>query len=273
MTRSPIQRAPPVTLLAAGLLGVLLLAAVLAPRLAPHDPRHAVPEDQLQSPSAAHPFGTDYLGRDVFSRVLFGGRRTLGMALLAAGVTLLPGLAVGVVAGAGKHAAGPGPWLDAGLMVVMDALLAFPHLLLALVMVALLGSGTTQIALAVGVAGLPAYARVTRAAVIEGLARPHLIGARAIGAGWGGVVWRHVLPGIAPTLLAFAGVTLSWAILNSAALTFLGYGGDISAPDWGVMLADGRAVYRVAPWVVIAPGAALSLTVLAINLLLNGSRR
>ncbi len=252
---------------AVSLLGVIVLLSGLAPWLAHYDPRQANTEEQFRSPSERYLFGTDLLGRDVFSRVLYGGRRTLGVALLTLGVTLLPGLVIGLVAGY------TGRWIDGALMMLMDALLAFPSLLLALSLVALLGHGMAQIALAVGIAGIPGYARVTRAAVLEARVMPFVEGARAIGARPQGIMWRYILPTITPPLLAFAGVTLSWALLNSAALMFLGYGGDISAPDWGVMLADGRQVFRTAPWVAIAPGVALSLTVFGINLLASGLNR
>lgn len=260
----------PPLILALTLLGGIVLMSALAPWLATHDPRDTQPDDQFLPPSQGYLLGTDLLGRDVFSRVLYGGQRALMIALLTMGVTLLPGLLIGLVAGYG------GRWLDALLMTLMDALLAIPGLLMALALVALFGYGLPQIALAVGIAGIPAYARVTRAAVIEARALPFVEGARAIGAQAPGILRRHILPAVAAPLLAFAGVTLSWAILNSAALMFLGYGGDISAPDWGVMLRDGRQAFRVAPWVALAPGAALSLTVFAINLLassLNGYRR
>jgi peptide/nickel transport system permease protein len=252
---------------AAGLLGVIVLLSVLAPWLARYDPREADTAAQFQSPSERYLFGTDLLGRDMFSRVLYGGRRTLGVALMTLGVTLLPGIVIGLAAGYA------GRWIDGSLMTLMDALLAFPSLLLALSLVALLGNGMVQIALAVGIAGIPGYARVTRAAVLEARVKPFVEGARAIGARPEGILWRYILPTIMPLLLAFAGVTLSWALLNSAALMFLGYGGDISAPDWGVMLADGRQVFRIAPWVAIAPGMALSLTVFGINLLASGLNR
>ncbi len=251
-------------LVAGVLLSLIVLMVALAPWLATHDPRRAKPVDQLQAPSRTYLFGTDLLGRDVFSRVLYGGQNTLRIAALTLAITVGPGLLIGITAGYA------GWWIDAGLMMLMDVLLAFPSLLLALAMVALLGSGTEQIALAVGIAGIPAYARVTRAAVLEARTRLYIEAARGLGAGPGGILWRHVIPSVLPTLLAFAGVTLSWAILNSATLLFLGYGGDISAPDWGVMLADGRQAFRTAPWVAAAPGAALSLTVFAINLLASG---
>jgi peptide/nickel transport system permease protein len=264
-----VNKLPNIRLMVAGaLLGVIVLASALAPWLASHDPRQATPEVQFQPPSEDYLFGTDLLGRDVYSRVLYGGRRTLGIALLTLGITLLPGLLIGLVAGyAGRR-------IDRALMTLTDALLAFPNLLLALALVALLGNGMAQIALAVGIAGIPAYARVTRALVLEARVLPFVESARAIGVRSRGILWRHILPTIASPLLAFAGVMLSWALLNSAALMFLGYGGDISAPDWGVMLADGRQVFRIAPWAAFAPGMALSLTVFAINLLassLNGT--
>lgn len=252
------------------LLGMIAGLALCAPWLATHDPRRAMPEDQYQNPSTAHLLGTDQLGRDVFSRVLYGGRSTLSMAALAVAVTLGPGSVIGLAAGYA------GRWIDRALMACMDALLAVPSLLLALALIAVLGSGMVQIALAVGVAEIPAYARVTRAAVLEARALPHIEAARSIGARAPGILWRHILPVILPTLLAFAGVMLSWAILNGAALMFLGYGGDITAPDWGVMLSDGRQVFRTAPWAAFAPGVALSLTVFGVNLLagsLNGPPR
>jgi len=253
----------PRLVVALGVLGLIALVSIGAPWIASHDPRAAAPENQLLEPSGEYLFGTDLLGRDVFSRVVYGGRRTLGVALLTAGITLAPGIAIGLAAGYA------GRWLDWALMSVMDALLAFPSLLLALALVTVFGSGVVQIAFAVGIAGIPAYARVVRAAVLEARAVPYVDAARAIGARPAGILARHVVPAIATPLLSFAGVTLSWAILNSAALMFLGYGGDVAAPDWGVMLADGRESFRTGPWVAVAPGMALSLTVFAINLLGN----
>lgn len=158
-------------------LGVLIaLLSVLAPLLATHDPRATSPQAQLQSPSREHLLGTDLLGRDVYSRVLYGGRRTFGVALLTALITLGPGLLIGAMAGFA------GGWIDTLLMTLLDALLAVPPLVLALALVTLLGSGSVQIAVAVGIAGIPPYGRVTRAAVLEARSRPFVEAARAIGA-------------------------------------------------------------------------------------------
>jgi peptide/nickel transport system permease protein len=244
-----------------GLLGGILIVTLLAPWLTPYDPREAEPEAQFEPPSSHHPFGTDLLGRDVYTRVLYGGQRTLGMGALAILVTLIPGALIGLVAGYA------GRWIDWALMTLLDALLAFPSLLLALSLLAVFGSGIHQIAIAVGIAGIPPYARVTRAAVLEARTRPFVEASRAVGARPAGILWRHVVPTVLPPMLAFAGVSLSWALLNGAALVFLGYGGDISAPDWGAMLADGRQAFRTAPWVAAAPGIMLSLTVFAITTL------
>ncbi len=253
--------------LAVALLGAIVLVTLLAPWLATHDPRRAMPEDQLRPPSHGHLLGTDLLGRDVFSRVLYGGRRALMIAGIALLVTAPPGLLIGAAAGYA------GRWLDAALMALVDALLAFPALLLALALVTLLGDGLTQIAVAVGIAGIPGYARVVRAAVLEARARPFVEAARSLGAAPPGIVWRHVVPTILPPVLAFTSVTLSWAILNGAALAFLGYAGDLSAPDWGIMLADGRATFRTAPWIALAPGVAISALIFALNLLGGGLAR
>ena len=248
-------------------LGIIVALSALAPLLARNNPRYTGAGAPFEGPSWTHPLGTDLLGRDVASRVLYGGRRTLALALLTIAVTFVPGAAVGLLAGYFRG------WLDIALMLLMDALLAFPSLLMALALVAVLGSGPVQIALAVGVAGIPGYARVTRAAVLEARSRPFVEASRAAGARPGWILLRHVAPNIAPTLLSFAAVTLSWAILNSAALMFLGYGGDIGAPEWGVMLSDGRYGFRSAPWAAVAPGVALSLTVFAINLLGSDTSR
>ena len=251
---------------AAALL-LIVLAAALAPVLTAADPMAANPPEANLPPSPAHLLGTDQFGRDVWSRTLWGGQRTLSVALLSTAIAIAPGLLLGLVAGYWGGA------LDRALMALMDALLAFPGLLLAMALVALTGYGPQQIALAVGVAGAPAYARVARAAVLEARAMPYVEAARAVGARRARVITRHILPNIGGALVAFAAVTFSWSLLNAAALNFLGLGGSISAPDWGIMLADARAAFRVAPWIGAAPGLAITLTVLAANALAEGWQR
>jgi peptide/nickel transport system permease protein len=172
---------------------------------------------------------------------------------------VLPGIALGLLAAGGSRL------VDHLIGTVLNALLAIPGLLLALVVVTLLGAGPLPIALGVGFALIAQYARLTRAALLAARAMPYVDAARALGASEWTVSVRHVLPNAAPTLLAFAGVTFGYSILNSAALSFLGLSGDLGAPDWGAMLYDARVTFRVAPWVSIAPGAAISLLVFAAN--------
>lgn len=251
----------------AALLLLIALASALAPALTDADPMAADPPGANLPPSAEHLLGTDQFGRDVWSRTLWGGRRTLAVALLSAAVAIAPGLLIGLAAGYG------GGLLDHALMGAMDALLAFPTLLLAMALVALFGYGPAQIALAVGLAGIAPYARVTRAAALEVRAAPYVEAARALGAGRVRVVAWHILPNVGATLVAFGAVTFSWSLLHAAALNFLGLGGSISAPDWGIMLADARQAFRTAPWIGAAPGLAITLTVLAANALAEGWQR
>lgn len=240
------------------LAGIVLLV-LFAPLISPADPRHAVPTDALQPPSQAHPLGTDQLGRDVLSRTLWGGRTTLGVAAAATAITILPGLAIGLLAGY------TGGWVERLLMGLMDTLLAFPNLLLALSIVSLTGTGNMQIAIAVGITGLPAYARMARTAVKELRHALFVEAARSLGADHRQILRAHILPNVLDALLSFAGISLSWAILNGSALAFLGFGGDPATPDWGAMLNEGRAAFRIAPWIGFPPGIAIMITIFAIN--------
>lgn len=240
-----------------GLLVVIVGLSLLAPLVAPYDPLRVV-DTALLSPRVDYLFGTDTLGRDVLSRTLWGGRQTLGVALLATLLAIFPGLAIGLVAGFFSKS-------DRLLMAGLDVLLAFPALLLALAIISLIGTGPGQVALAVGIAGLPVYARVTRTAVHGIRSALYIDAAVAIGASPGRILVWHILPNVSHILMGFAAVSLSWAIMNSAALAFLGFSGDPSTPDWGVMLTEGRNVFRVAPWIAIPAGTAITLTVFAVN--------
>jgi len=238
-----------------GLVGM----SVLGPKIAPYGPLDEAGAS-LQPPDWQHPFGTDLAGRDVWSRVLNGAGRTLLIAALATACAALPGTALGLSAGY------LGGWLDSALMLLTDALLAVPSLLVAMCVIALTGYGPGQIALATGIAGLPPYIRIARATAQNVRHQLYIEAARSLGARTPGIIVRHILPNARRPLIAFGLVTLSWAILNSAALHFLGFGGDPSLPEWGAMLADARQVYRIAPWVALGPGLALMLTLAGINL-------
>ena len=189
---------------------------------------------------------------------------TLGMGLLALAVAVGLGLPAGMVAGTF------GGRTEGVLMRLVDALLAFPSLLLAMAVVALMGPGVGSVAVAVGLAAAPAYARVARSAALEVRAQPYVDAARALGSSEWRVLVRHVLPNAAPPLVAFAATQLGWVLLNGAALNFLGLGAPPGTPEWGAMLAEGRGYLRDAPWVSTFPGLALTLTVLAANLVGDG---
>ena len=189
---------------------------------------------------------------------------TLGMGLLALAVAVGLGLPAGMVAGTF------GGQTEGVLMRLVDALLAFPSLLLAMAVVALMGPGVGSVAVAVGLAAAPAYARVARSAALEVRAQPYVDAARALGGSEWRVLVRHVLPNAAPPLVAFAATQLGWVLLNGAALNFLGLGAPPGTPEWGAMLAEGRGYLRDAPWVSTFPGLALTLTVLAANLVGDG---
>ncbi len=237
---------------------VVVTLALLAPALAPADPMQTG-EAQLQPPGGDHLLGTDLLGRDVLSRALYGGRRTLLIAVLATVFAVAPGALLGLVAGT------LGGRLDALIVMLLNALLAFPSLVLALVVLTLLGAGLLPLAAATGMAQVASYARVTRSAVIGVRSMGYVEAAHAAGATRLHVVSNHILPNIRVTLLAYAGVVFSYSILNGAALTFLGLGGEPGTPDWGVILAEGRTAFRVAPWIGLAPGVAITITVWAVN--------
>jgi peptide/nickel transport system permease protein len=241
------------------ILGVIVLSVAVAPLLAPHDPMQTDTSATLQPPGATHWMGTDRLGRDVFSRLLYGGQRTVAMAAGATAIAVIIGLVIGGIAGTA------GGLIDRAIMGLIDALLAFPALLLALVVVTLMGQGALSVSVAVGIALIAQYARVTRSAVLAVRDMPYVEAARALGASRWRMATRHILRNAAPTLLAFAGVTFSYSLLNSGALSFLGLSGDLGVPDWGAMLFDGRMTFRSAPWLSLAPGLAISSVVLAVN--------
>jgi ABC-type dipeptide/oligopeptide/nickel transport system permease subunit len=240
------------------------LVALAAPLLAPAGPIAADTSRVLLPPGPGAPLGTDALGRDVLVRLVWGGRQTLGMGLAARALTVGLGLPAGLVAGFF------GGWIEALLMRLADALLAFPGLLLAMAVVAILGPGAGAVTVAVGLAAAPAYARVARSATLEVRVQPYVEAARAIGCSEWRILVTHVLPNAVVPLVAFAAAQLGWVLLNGAALNFLGLGVSPGVPEWGAMLAEGRGYLRDAPWASLFPGLALTLTVLAANLAGDG---
>lgn len=260
--RSLLQQ--PITLIALAWLLLIGMGAVLAPHLSTIDPMAIDTSQELLSPEPDHLLGTDDLGRDMMTRLLWGARRTLGMGLVALSVAVGLGLPAGLVAGVF------GGRIDALLMRLVDAMLAFPGLLLAMVVVALLGRGIGPIAIAVGLSSAPAYARLTRSVTVEVKEQPYVEAAQAVGCNTWRIALRHVLPNAAPSLIAYAATRLGRVLLHGSAFNFLGLGVRPGTPEWGVMLADGQRYLRDAPWISTFPGLALSLTVLAATLVGNG---
>jgi len=261
--RRPLSRRPAI-LAALAWLGLAVLGVALAPLLTHVSPLTADPTRVLLPPGCANLLGTDFLGRDMLTRLLWGGRWTLQMGTLALAVAVGLGLPVGLTAGS------LGGRTDVVLMRLVEALLAFPGLLLAMVTVAVLGTGLTPVAVAVGLAAAPPYARVTRSVALEVRGQPYIEAARAVGCTPWRIAVRHILPNAAPSAIAFAATQLGWILLNGAALNFLGLGVPPGTPEWGMMLADGRGYLRDAPWASVFPGLALTLTVLAANLVGDG---
>jgi len=238
----------------------LLIVAVLsfsADVIAPYDPM-TTSTHSLQAPSFVHPLGTDNLGRDVLSRLLYGGQNTLLTAAIASLIALIPGVSLGLLTGLAPR------WVDDILQIGINTLLAFPGFVLALIIITLTGRGTESIALAVGVSQVALVAQVTRGVVKVVATQDYIISAQAIGASWAHIVRVHVLRGSAPALMAYSGVVFSYSILNATALYFLGLG-PLGVPDWGVMLAEGRIHVEYAPWIAFYPGLAITLTVFVVN--------
>ena len=238
---------------------LVLGMSLAAPIIAPYDPMRTTAGPALHPPNSEHLLGTDLLGRDVLSRVLYGGRRTLSIAGLATLTAVMMGLPPGLSAGM------LGRRVDQIIMVVNNSMLAIPPLVIALVVLTLWGQGMIQLALATGIAQIPAFVQVTRSATIIVRSANYIEGAQAIGATRLYIAVNHISPNIRPTLLSYTGVTFAYTIINSAALSFLGLGGDPGVPDWGVIVAEGRQAFQAAPWIAIAPGLMIVITVMAVN--------
>ena len=247
------------------LIGFLVLAA-LAPVLAPYDPLEQALYNRLSPPSLSHPFGTDDFGRDILSRVIYGSRISLRIGVVAVVIALVIGAAIGLVAGYW------GGVLDQVLMRAMDLLLAFPSILLAIGIVAVLGPGLENAMLAIGIVAVPQYARLVRASALSVREMDYVQAARALGAGDMRILFVAVLPNCLTPLIVQATLGLATAILDAAGLSFLGLGAQPPTPEWGAMLSQGRELIMRAPWVLTFPGLAIFGMVLAFNLFGDGLR-
>jgi peptide/nickel transport system permease protein len=240
---------------------VAVVVAVAAPQLAPHNPLKQNLGSTLAGPSRAHPLGTDNVGRDVLSRVIRGTRISLVAGFVSVAIATVAGSLIGLFAG--YH----GGRVDGIAMRLMDAVLSFPPLVLALALGAVLGADLTGVLIALGVVYTPTFARLMRGQVLTIRSREYIEAARALGAPGAMIAWRHVLPNAATPIVVQASLSVAFAILAEASLSFLGLG--VQPPDasWGSMINAGRGYLRQAPWIVFGPGAALFVTVLGLNFL------
>jgi len=245
-----------------GFLMLLLIAtALLAPRIAPYPYDKLNPTQSLQPSSWQHLFGTDKLGRDMFSRVVFGAQLALQIGITALIIASGGGLLIGLASGYFKG------WLDRALMGLVDLMLSFPPVLLALIIMYALGPGSGSLILAVGLSPVPGFARLIRGQVFSISAKDYVLAAQAIGASPSRIMLRAILPNVLNPVIVLGTVLFPEAILAGAGLSFIGLGAQPPSPDWGVLLLEGRAYLTEAPWLVNFPGLAILLVVLGSNLL------
>ncbi|GGB54027.1 ABC transporter permease subunit [Virgibacillus dakarensis] len=245
---------------------ILILTAIFAPMIATHNPIEQNIIDRYQAPSSDHLLGTDELGRDIFSRIVHGSRISIQIGVIAVGIALIVGVLLGGIAGYF------GRWVDQIIMRIIDIMMAFPSILLAIALVAVLGPSLRNAMIAVGIVGVPQFARIVRSAVLSVKETEYVEAARAIGAKHGRVLMQHVLPNCLAPIIVQTTLSIGTAILDAAGLSFLGLGAQPPTPEWGAMLSDGRAALQNAPWVVAFPGIAIFFVVLGFNLFGDGLR-
>jgi peptide/nickel transport system permease protein len=253
------------------IIGFVIVMALTAPFVAQQHPDangtfKIFPRDNKQPPSLAHLMGTDALGRDMLSLVIYGSRVSLLVGVFAVGFAILLGAFLGAISG---YAGGR---LDNVIMRLMDIMLAFPSILLALAIVVIIGPGLFNAMLAVGVVSIPTYARITRATVLAESNRDYVLSARAVGAGPQRILWRHIMPNALSPLIIAASLGIATAILDAAGLGFLGLGAQPPTPEWGLLLSRNRSHIFTSPWMVFFPGISIMFLVLGFNLLGDGLR-
>jgi peptide/nickel transport system permease protein len=245
---------------------LLILIAVLAPLIAPYDPTKTSFTMVRKAPSWAHWFGTDEVGRDILSRIIFGARASLSAGLVSVGIAVGAGVPLGLLAG---YAGG---WIDAIISRVVDAMLAIPFLILAIALAAFLGPSLSNAMIAIGVTATPVFIRLTRGQTLGAKVEDYVEAARAVGNPHWRIALRHVLPNIVPPLLVQASLAIAGAIIAEAALSFLGLGQQPPAPSWGSMLNTAQRFIAQGPWMAFWPGFAIFFAVLSFNLLGDGLR-
>lgn len=248
------------------LLFLVIGAAIFAPLIAPFPPDKVNGPERLQGPSLKHLFGTDALGRDMFSRVIYGSQITLQVGFISVGIAASLGIVVGLISGY------YGGWIDNILMRFIDLLLAFPGILLALMIVSTLGPGLTNAMIAVGISSIPSFARLVRGSVLSIKAQDYVLAARAVGVPARRILFRSILPNAMAPIIILATLLFPDAVLVAAALSFIGLGAQPPSPEWGALLVEGRLYIQTASWLINFPGLAIFITIMGSNLLGNGLR-
>lgn len=248
------------------LFAIILILVILAPLFTSQGPLTANSVDRFTSPNGQYWFGTDQLGRDLWSRVLYGGRLSIGAGLIAVSVSLAGGVVVGLLAGY------YGRWVDMILMRLVDVLMAMPGILLTMIFIFTLGPTLVNAMIAIGLASIPDYARVVRGSVLSARELQYVEAAEVVGVTPAKIMARHILPNIVAPVLVLATIGIGGAILSLAGLSFLGLGAQPPTPEWGVLVSDGRGRIGSAWWVSTLPGLAIAITVVAINLIGDGLR-
>ena len=240
---------------------LILLAVLFAPQITPYDPIQRNAPERNQPPSWLHPFGTDRIGRDIMSRVLYGGRLSLQVGFLSVALAAVAGVPLGLIGGY------VGGWIDNMIMRVMDVILAFPSLILAIWLVSLLGANINNVIFAIALFSIPGYARLIRGIVLSIREMEYVMAARSMGAGSRRIMFFHILPGVLGPLIVVTTLGVSGAIVFGASLSFLGLGVPPPTPEWGAMLTDGRNYLRTQWWVAVFPGMTITLVVLVLNII------
>lgn len=251
-----------------GLIIVLFLAfiAIFGRLFMPYDPNYSDLSQTFQQPNASHWFGTDNLGRDIFSRILYGARTSLTVGISAVAISLSIGIVLGAIAGYS------GGKVDTIIMRIMDMMLAIPSILLAIAFMAALGKGLDKAVIAIGIVSIPEYARIVRGCILSVKENDYVQAAKVIGNNDGCIIFKHILPNVLSSIVVRATLGISTAVLDTAALGFLGLGVQPPFAEWGDMLGRARVFIFTAPYTLIFPGIAITITVLAFNLLGDGLR-
>ena len=248
------------------ILAILILGAIFAPLIAPYDYAEQNIVDAYMAPCAAHIFGTDEFGRDIFSRILLGARLSLIIGFIAVAIAIIVGGLLGALAGYYQK------WVDSVIMRFMDILMSIPQLLLAIAITAVMGSSIINLMIAVGIAAIPGYSRIVRASVLSIHDQEFVEGARAVGTSDFKIIIKHILPNCLAPIIVKATLDVAICILSAAGMSFIGIGLQPPSPEWGAMLADARYYIRDFPYMALFPGLCIALTIFSLNVLGDGLR-